>query len=139
MNNIYNIAACTATVCSNDIKYMHLLADGEDFDKIHNLAEEYYAQLSDDADYLYELAIEHHEHITNPNFALEELDDYDIQAKSSYDYPELIKNLKEIISRYINCLQTIRDVTTENDVQSFCDDKMRFWKKELNYKLEHRH
>ena len=129
-------AALLCIAVSNDIWYMHLYADGEDFDKSHELTQEYYHRLSSEADFLMELAIELKESVPNPSTALQYLSDFSPETDlKSYDYTKVIMRCYEKISRYVNALQNFRDSNSRTDIQSRIDDILSFWRKELNYKL----
>ena len=129
-------AAMMGVVVSNDLWYMHLYADGEDFDKSHELTLMYYKKLSEDVDYLMELAVELGESVPNPSSALEYVSNYEIESRTeSYSYHDIVVNCYSKILRFVKCLQEFRNQTSRFDVQSYLDDLIRFWKKELDYKL----
>ena len=56
--NIFTKTALIAVLVNNDFHYMHLLSIGRDFDKSHNLAQDYYDMIDGEVDYLMELALE---------------------------------------------------------------------------------
>lgn len=127
-----------AVVVGNDIHYMHFLAAGEDFDKSHLLAQEYYERLNDEADYLAELSLEYQTTVVNYNNALSMLDNYEIEDNVVYDYATIINHIIDRLTRYTNSLNELRNTIDDSDVQSKLDDMLRYWNKEIKYKLARR-
>lgn len=136
--NMYTQAAMTAVLVNNDFHYMHLLSLGKDFDKSHNLAQEYYTKIEDEVDYLMELALEVGAPIYNYTKAGEVVPEYQPEDKTSYDYPTLIECLKKKIQVYTITLRNLRNSTDNDSIQSRLDDMLRDWEKELYYKLVRR-
>ena len=136
--DIFTKTALIAVLVNNDFHYMHLLSIGRDFDKSHNLAQEYYDKIDDEVDYLMELALEVKAPIYNYTQAGELIPEYPIENKSGYDYQTLISCLKNKITIYLSALRTLRNSTDNNSIQSRLDDMIRDWEKELNYRLEKR-
>lgn len=136
--NIFTKAALTAVLVNNDFHYMHFLSSGKDFDKSHNLAQEYYDKIDDEVDYLMELALEVQAPVYNYTVAGQMLPEYQPESKPSYDYPTLIECLKNKIAEYITVLKELRNSTSDDSIQSRLDDMVRDWEKELNYRLERR-
>ena len=134
----YARAAALANLVGNDIHYMHILADGVDFDKSHNLADEYYAKFADEADYLMELSQEFGAPLVNPNIALQAVEGYEPERLLSYDYPTIIQHMTARIGIYVSALRTLRASIQDDSVQSWIDDTVRDWEKELNYRLARR-
>ena len=135
----YTQAAMTAVLVDNDFHYMHLMSKGEDFDKSHNLAAEYYDKIEEDVDYLMELALEVGAPIYNFSVAGNIIPEYEPEDKQGYDYPTLISCLKDKIQYYTDVLRKLRiSVTEDTSIQSKLDDMLRYWEKELFYKLERR-
>lgn len=128
-------ALLLAKLIENDAYYMHWLCKGEDFDKSHNLMEEYYYSLSYDSDFLAELAVELGENLPNPSNATAIIPTYTPEIADGYLYGEIIAIMKEKLEMYIDSLQAIRNSTTAPDVQSKIDDMLRKWKKEVDYRL----
>lgn len=136
--NPFTRAALIAVLVNNDFHYLHLNSIGEDFDKSHNLAQEYYQKIEEDVDYLMELALEVHAPIYNYTLAGQIIHDHVPESEPSYDYPTLIEALKSKIGEYISALQSVREYTSDSSIQSRLDDMIRDWEKELNYKLVRR-
>lgn len=130
--------ACIATLFANDLKHIHLHAKGYDFDKIHNLAEEYYDKMTDEADYLCELAMEVGESMVNPTNANKVVTDWVVEQEDEYDYSSCLHVINSKLSLYINSLIQLRESTEFEDVKSKLDDITRDWKKELEYKMAKR-
>ena len=133
--NAFTTAAMTAVLVNNDFHYMHLLAKGVDFDKSHSLAQEYYTQIEDEVDYLMELCLEVGAPIYNYTQAGEVVTDYQSENESEYDYVTLIEHLKSRIQIYTITLRNLRNITDNPSIQSKLDDMLRYWEKELYYKL----
>lgn len=138
MENKFTKAALTAVLVNNDMHYMHLLSKGKDFDKSHNLAQEYYEKIDGDVDYLMELALEVGADIYNYTVAGKLLPEYQIEDRPEYDYPTIIDCLRTKIGVYVTSLQELRNSTEQSDIQSRLDDMVRDWQKELNYRLVRR-
>ena len=135
---IYTRTALIAVLVNNDLHYMHWLSNGEDFDKSHNLSEEYYVKLGDEVDYLMELTLENKQPIYNCTLAGQLIPEYQPESKPEYDYPTIIECLKSRISIYISALRELRNSVENESIQSKLDDMVRDWEKELRYKLERR-
>lgn len=133
--NKFTLAAMTAVLVNNDFHYMHFLAKGKDFDKSHNLAQEYYTKIEDEIDYLMELCLEVGAPIYNYTKAGEIIPEYQPEDKVSYDYSTLIECLKDKIQTYTITLRNLRNATDNDSIQSRLDDMLRDWEKELYYKL----
>lgn len=136
--NPYTVAAMMSILVGNDFHYMHILADGVDFDKSHNLAEQYYDKIADESDYLLELALEFDAPVLNPTNALTYIPSYIPESLGAYDYLTLIEHLSEKVAVYIGALKALHQFTPDNSVQSWIDDTVRDWEKELNYRLARR-
>jgi len=136
--NVFTKSSCMAVLVSNDIHYIHFMAKGEDFDKIHLLAEEYYKQLEEETDFLYELAIEYEQPIVNYSSALKQIKDYDIEEEDQYDYEDAVHLIMFKLELYVDCLIELQKKVQEEDVKSKLDDIIRKWNKEINYKLKRR-
>lgn len=132
----YPKTACAAAVAANDIHHIHFNVKGHGFDKIHMVTEEYYYRLSNEVDELTELAIEKGCHVPNLTLA-GKIVEWPIQSELSYDYDAATRAICKVLSTYINYLVALRD-SVESDVASKVDEHIRFWNKELHYKMEHR-
>ena len=60
-----------------------------------------------------------------------------IQSELCYDYDAATRAICKVLSTYVNYLVALRD-SVESDVSSKIDEYIRFWNKELHYKMEHR-
>lgn len=134
----YVDSALIACLVSNDLKHIHLHACGSQFDRIHDIAQEYYDKVSEELDYLCELALEFREDLPNLTQAGSIMSEYIIQTGKEYDYDNAITQMSDIISTYLNWLSIVRNDSQREDVQSYFDDKIRYWSKELSYKLSRR-
>lgn len=136
--NPFTRAALVAVLVNNDFHYMHLNSVGKDFDKSHNLAQEYYQKIEEEIDYLMEMSLEVQAPVFNYTLAGQIVEDYVPESEPSYDYPTLIESLKNKIGTYILALKSVREFTVNTSIQSRLDDMIRDWEKELNYKLMRR-
>lgn len=136
--NVFTKTALIAVLVNNDFHYAHLMSSGRDFDKSHNLAQEYYEKIDGEVDYLMELALEVQAPVYNYTVAGQLIPDYQPENKPSYDYQTLIECLKSKITIYIQALKELRNSVDNDSIQSRLDDMIRDWEKELNYKLYRR-
>ena len=135
----YTKTALIAVLVNNDFHYIHFLAEGSDFDKIHNLAQSYYEKIEPEVDFLMELALENGEEIFNYTMAGKVLPAYQPEDLKSYgSYQQVIIRLIEKITIYREALQELRDSTTNASIQSKLDDMIRYWEKEQRYRLARR-
>lgn len=132
----YSKTACAAAVAANDIHHIHFNVKGQGFDKIHMVTDEYYHRLNNEVDDLTELAIEKGHHVPNLTLAGKVIE-WPIQSELSYSYDSATRAICKVLSMYVNYLKALRD-SAESDVASKVDEYIRFWSKELHYKMEHR-
>lgn len=135
--NKYNKLAYLAYAISNDMKHVHTHAIGRQFDRVHAIGMEYYDKLSEDADDFTELALEYGESVMNPSYAAKEMGWTPLNMKV-YKYDEAMLVISDCLEKYVEMLDTIRSNGNDTDVESLIDDKLRYWKKELNYKMKAR-
>lgn len=128
----------TMVLIKNDCHYMHLMSKGEDFDKSHNLAQDYFSILDYTIDVISEMALEVQETIPNYSQALQVISGYQVENESSYDYPTVIEHLISRISILVVSLKELRNTVTNTSMQSKLDDIIRNWENELSYKLNRR-
>lgn len=133
----YSLACYSAVNLANDMKHIHLHAKGPLFDTIHNICNEYYEKANDEADTLAELAIEKDETILNISFASIETN-YKPTNYGSYNFRNAMDYASKSINSYIANLEKLRKKTDDTSVQSLLDDIIRYWKKEVDYKMKHR-
>ena len=135
----YAKTAYMAILFANDMKHVHLHSAGEDFDKIHNLAEDYYYRASSDSDYLCELAVENKDSVVNPTLALSAVgNDWTPETGEDYNYAACLEVIKAKLAKYLQELTELRRETPFEDVKSKLDDMLRMWRKELEYKTAKR-
>ena len=132
----YSKTACAAAIAANDIHHIHFNVKGHGFDRIHAVTDEYYHRLNAETDDLTELAIEKGCHVPNLTLASKVVE-WPIQSELSYDYDSATRAIYKVLSMYIKHLTALRD-SAETDVSSKIDEYIRFWNKELHYKMEHR-
>lgn len=131
----YTTLVYTIQAIANDIKYIHWNCCGIEFDAIHTVTEEYYSKLSQDLDLFAEISLEQAGiTLTNPSKMTTKIDWpclENINLISSSDAWQYMRNLIETL---ITELQFNYD-KFDSDIQSELDTVIRYWKKELKYKV----
>ena len=136
--SVFVKAACACVLFVNDMKHVHLHAAGKDFDKIHNLCEEYYDKAGEESDYLAELAMEMKEQVPNFRYAGDYVS-WKSETAEAYDYAQCLTAVGLGIGSYVNFLSDLRNSSAATeDMKSKLDDMIRDWKKELDYKIKQR-
>lgn len=133
----YSTAYYSAVALANDMKHIHTHAKGILFDNIHNICNEYYEKVNEEADTLAELAMEKGDTIFNSSYLLSELN-YKPTNYSNYDFDLAMRVAEDCIEKYVKALTDLRNKTLDTSVQSLLDDMMRYWKKEKYYKIKAR-
>ena len=128
----------TLVLVKNDCHFMHLMSKGEDFDKSHNLTQDYYESLDYVIDVISEMALETGNTMYNYSLAGQIIPEYVPENLPEYDYTTLIEHLKSRIATAVVSLQKLREAVTDTSMQSKLDDIIRNWEVELNYKLHRR-
>lgn len=131
-------AMCTAFCVANDMKHIHFHVCGDGFDTVHNgISTDYYTSAGFDADDFAEFALEVGELIVNPGRAGEYID-WVYQYNDSYTKDEAFSVMSNIIARYLDVLNGLRNSNITEPQKSKIDDKILYWSKELDYKLARR-
>jgi DNA-binding ferritin-like protein len=130
-------AAYAAIAVANDMKYIHLHACGDQFDRIHSIAEEYYSAASEQADTLAEFALEHNGPIKNFSTAASIIG-WKFETEEEYYSEDAYVAMVSITNRYIKVLLNLRRCIDDESMQSTIDEFVRYWRKELLYKLKQR-
>lgn len=128
----------TLVLVKNDCHFMHLMSKGKDFDKSHNLTQEYFESLDYVIDTVSEMALETGNTMCNYSLAGQVIPDYVPENLPEYDYPTIIEHLKNRVAIVVVSLQKLRESVTDTSMQSKLDDIIRNWEVELNYKLHRR-
>ena len=124
-------------VISVDFAYIHWKAAGEDFDKIHRLAETWYITNSAMEDTLAEIAMEENIPVFNPNDWMKYIPEYEIETADSYStFLQTVAIIQHKLELLIDALLVARKVLDNEDMKSQIDDYLRKIRKETNYKLE---
>ena len=134
-----NTMSLIMAMFANDLKYMHLNAVGDDFDKIHDIAENLYDKAAEDADTFAELAIRNHLAVFNFNDAQDIIPEEiykPIHNAENYNMELFKSELSAKGFSVIGELRNIKGYTSE--VQSKVDEILDFWSKEIEYKNEAR-
>lgn len=133
--NILNAIYTCNTFIAN-MRMLHWYSKGEDFDVMHNLAEEYYNKASQDFDLLAELVLESNNEVINPNRMTSDLVLLDVPEGLGFNPESFWENLTSNISNYVSALEAISAITDDVDksAESEINSIIRFWMKENNYK-----
>ncbi len=133
----YSLAYYSAVALANDMKHIHIHAKGKLFDTIHSICNEYYEKANSEADTLAELAIEKEETIINSSYLLDEIN-YKPTSYGNYDFELAMFTINDCIVKYLKVLTNLRNKTDDPSAQSLLDDIIRYWKKEVKYKIRQR-
>lgn len=133
----FTLAMCHAVVFGNNLKHIHFHIKGKKFDLIHNLTEDYYYRTGSEADYLAELCMETGQAVPNFSWAAQYIP-ATIADSLEYNYETALTDLSVYMGTYVTALENLRNVVPNSDIQSKLDDDIRFWKKELNFKIKQR-
>ena len=137
-DNPPEIAVYASVAASNDFKHIHLHSVGRNFDRLHNICEEYYEKASEQTDTLAEYCLENGVgSICNFSCAAEIIN-WKVQTTQQYDFKSGIAAMKSIIALYLKALLEMRESINDESMQSVLDDFIRYWRKELMYKLKRR-
>ena len=131
-------AALLGTLIANDCWIIHLYAKGDKFDDLHRLANQYYMNLSNQTDYLMELAVEMGFPIINPSEALKYISDYSVENSIEYTWEPSLEIFQHKLGTFIGALKEVRASIDRADVQSWIDDNVRDLEKEVHYRLVRR-
>lgn len=138
----YTKLVYTTQAIANDMKYIHWNCCGCQFDRIHEITEEYYNKLNTDLDFFAELALEYPGiTLANPSNMARKLDWPCIEDTNSIDSKRALELISGLICSYITSLKEVyyeEDGVIPADVKSELDSIIRFWTKEINYKIARR-
>ena len=127
-----------SVVFTNTMKHINFHAEGNKFDRLHSIANEYYEKSNADSDLFGEWAMEYGEEIQNPSDAAKLLDVI-VENDNQYNWENGIKTISDWIQQYIEEMTTVRKSKyASDDVKSELDTIIRYWKKENEYKNEAR-
>ena len=131
-------AALLGSLTASDCWMIHLYAKGAKFDDLHNLAEGYYSRLLQQSDYLMELAVEMNLPVVNPSEALKYISDYVVENSIEYTWDDAINIFQHKLGHFIGVLKDVRESIDRADIQSWLDEVVRDWEKEVHYRLARR-
>lgn len=134
--NYFMTAAKTANNVLNDIRIIHVLASGDDFDKIHDMTDDVIYNLESDIDKLLEFAVLAKEEIESLNAK----NDYEaIDPKQDFsNYKEIVGMITTILKAY---LEIVKDcykseaIKDRKETEVKLDNLISYWDKKLNYKF----
>jgi len=133
--NTLKSLASVAILFTNDLKHMHVHCVGEKFKEMHELLNEYYDEVSDEADFFSEQAIIANEGVTNPTFALSNIVfPWEPETRELYEYTDYLEALWTKGMLYIEMLEGLNE-GYGRVVDSEIDDYLKFWCTEIEYKL----
>jgi len=128
--------ADTVNCAYNDMKHIHFHAIGEKFDIVHSIAEEYYEELADLYDAVAEKALELKEMVNNPAYSAQNTDWSFIQ-ENEIEADDCFTAMYVILTKVILALEDVKNVYA-GILDSFIDEKLDYWNKEVYYKLDAR-
>lgn len=120
----------------NDMKYIHFHVIGEKFDIVHNLAEEYYSELAYLYDTIAEKALELKEIVYNPALSAQHTD-WNFVLEKNIEADDCFTAMYVILTKIISALNDVKQVYSPL-LDSFIDEKLDYWNKEVYYKLDAR-
>lgn len=126
-------AAIIGNLFANDVKALHWHATGDDFDKIHAIAEELYDELLEEVDELAEMAIASGEKMPNlsdPNNLL----DWQPFSEDFCNWPIFVETLQSKGMEYLNTLYDLASGDIKAGYKSVIEAFCYFWEKEISYK-----
>lgn len=138
VNNPSEIATYTAVAVANDFKHIHLHSVGRNFDRLHNICEEYYEKASEQTDTLAEYCLENGVSSLCNFSCAAEIVNWEPQDAQRYDFESGMNAMKSVIALYVKSLLQMREAINDESMQSVLDDFIRYWRKELMYKLKRR-
>lgn len=131
--------ACT--LAANDLHHIHLCAEGDKFQEIHETADQYLSYVRNLNDFCLELAKEGGLSLYNETYSLDVIkdsgNDWKVQEKDSYNFVEAFTEMSNILtdlSQFIMIIQQMDGVTS--DVSSEFDTYLRNFTKAVNYFIE---
>lgn len=133
----YEQAFYAAVNLSSNMKHIHFHAVGKLFDMIHSIYDEYYKKASEDIDTLAELALENNQTISNPGYAATDTG-YGLTNQKEYNFEQAMKVASNSIAEYLKVIFALRKEVQDPSAQSLLDDILRYWMKELEYKIKAR-
>ena len=141
-NEVYdNIALLgyTCTLAANDLHHIHLCAEGDKFQEIHECADKYLDEVRELGDICLELAKEGNIALMNETDALAILkdnggSDWQVANEDSYNFKEAFTAMSNILSDLTEGITLIEDMDgVTSDVVSIMDEWARKFSKEVNY------
>lgn len=124
-------AAYTAACVAGDMHHIHVHAIGEDFDAIHDIANEYYNAANIDLDNLMEFAMECGGDVKNVNNAASYIG-WDSVSDTEFTYDAAVEAMFAILVKYLLCLCSLGELPAH--VKSHIDEIVEYWSKEAYYK-----
>ena len=131
--------ACT--LAANDLHHIHLCAEGDKFQEIHETADQYLSDVRNLNDFCLELAKEGGLNLYNEIYSLDVIkdsgNDWKVAEKDSYNFVEAFTEMSNILtdlSQFIMIIQQMDGVTS--DVSSEFDTYLRNFTKAVNYFID---
>lgn len=141
-DNVYDNIALLGYTCSlaaNDMHHIHLCAEGDKFQEIHESADNYLGDIRELGDICLELAKEGNIELMSETYALDILkdnggSDWQVADKASYSFKEAFTEMSNILSDLTEGITLIEDMDgVTSDVISVMDEWARKFSKEVNY------
>lgn len=141
-DNVYDsitLLGYTCALAANDFHHIHLCAEGDKFQEIHECADKYLADVREFGDICLELAKEGNIELMNETYALDILKDnggsnWQVADKASYNFTEAFTDMSNILSDLTQGITLIEEMDgVTSDVISVMDEWARKFSKEVNY------
>lgn len=126
-------------LAANDLHHIHLCAEGDKFQEIHESADKYLATVRELGDFCLELAKEGGALVCNETNALALFNagsalEWTVQEESSYQFDTAFEAMSDILSTLAWVITDIEDsALLTPDVASELDNYLREFTKEVNY------
>lgn len=143
-DKVYDNVALLGYACAlaaNDLHHIHLCAEGDKFQEIHETADQYLSDVRNLNDFCLELAKEGGLSLYNETYSLDVIkdsgNDWKVAEKDSYNFVEAFTEMSNIftdLSQFIMIIQQMDGVTS--DVASEFDNYLRNFTKAVNYFIE---
>lgn len=132
--------AYLCVVLANNLQHIHFHAVGKQFDKIHELAGEYYRHFRYRCDAFAEIALQGNVKLDNFNNASQHVSDVDVETNDHYNYEDGMRAIDKSLKIAIEHLENIRSMaeSSRKDIQSTLDDELSYLYQQSNYAMNRR-
>lgn len=126
-------------LAQNDIHIIHINAEGDKFQELHSLADEFRQKFGYLVDDCFEIASENNIEIRNNSNSLEYVPEWKPIESESYTFVKGVKEIQKISSNVVDAMSEIRSTDgITSDLISTLDNWIRDITKSVNYFLDRR-